>query len=102
MKTINSRIFYLLLMSLLFLLMPTVIHAQSEENSPGPPPIAPPLVREGAFAIRLGDALAMGTSKDEVEAENKLSEIGILQKMAGWPITRLHRILSANCMRQLA
>jgi hypothetical protein len=90
MKIVSSKIYCLLLISLLFLLMPTVIPAQSEQNSPGPPPVAPPLVREGAFAIRLGEAFALETNNNEVEAENRLSEIGIIPKngwMADYPVT---------------
>ena len=91
-SSLHKRNALLLLICMFLWLIPAAAPAQSEENNQGPPPIpiAPPLVREGAFAIRLGEALALGTSKDEVEAENKLSEIGILPKngwMADYPVT---------------
>jgi hypothetical protein len=79
-----------LFVSLLLLLIPAMIQAQSEETLPASRAIAPPLVREGAFAVKLGVALGVGTTVDEVEAEDQLSDIGILPKngwMADYPVT---------------
>ena len=56
----------------------------------GPPPIGGPLVREGDFAVRLLSALDLGTTDDEVEAETRLGEVGIIPRngwIADYPVT---------------
>jgi hypothetical protein len=66
------------------------VHAESKESIPASPPIAQPLVREGAFAVQLVTALGVGTTEDEIEAENRLSELGISPRngwMADYPVT---------------
>jgi hypothetical protein len=71
---------------LLVLLLPTVLPAQSS----GPPPVGAPLVREGDFAIRLLYALDLGATDDEVEAETRLGEVGIIPRngwIADYPVT---------------
>jgi hypothetical protein len=76
------------LLALLFLSMP--VYAEPGETIPGTSQIAPPLIREGVFAVKLGAALTLGTTENEVEAENRLSEVGILPKngwMADYPVT---------------
>jgi hypothetical protein len=48
------------------------------------------LVREGDFAVRLEAALSVGTSRDETEAENQLTQAGIMPKngwIADYPVT---------------
>ena len=54
------------------------------------PPVAPPLVPEGVFAVQLVEALKIGQAQDEAEAETMLSTIGIEPKngwIAGYPVT---------------
>lgn len=80
----------LFLLSLLLLLLPAVILAQSEQPKPGAPPVAQSLVSEGDFAVRLGAALAVVTTDDEVEAESRLGELGISPRngwIADYPVT---------------
>ena len=76
-----------LLVALMFLLsIPATTGAQPE----GPPPIGGPLVREGDFAVRLLSALDLGTTDDEVEAETRLGELGIIPRngwIADYPVT---------------
>ncbi len=84
------RMFGALALSLLIIATPVLMQAQPEPAQPGPPPIAPPLVREGDFAVQLEFALGVGVSDDEVEAESRLAEIGILPKngwIADYPMT---------------
>lgn len=80
----------LVLTAMLMLLLPSVIVAQSEYAHAGQPPIGQPLIREGDFAVKLAGALSLGTSRDEVEAENQLSAAGITPKngwIADYPVT---------------
>jgi len=54
------------------------------------PPVAPPLVPEGVFAVQLVEALKIGQAQDEAQAETMLSAIGIEPKngwIAGYPVT---------------
>jgi hypothetical protein len=72
----------------LFLAPPfsSMLHAQPS----GPPPVGAPLVREGDFAVRLLSALGLGTTDDEVEAETRLGEVGIIPRngwIADYPVT---------------
>lgn len=55
-----------------------------------PPPVASPLVREGAFAVKLADAFGLGVGSDEILAESRLGELGISPRngwIAGYPVT---------------
>jgi hypothetical protein len=64
--------------------------AQDQQMGGGEAPIAQQLVREGTFAVRLQSALALGTTEDEIEAENRLAEFGILPRngwIADYPVT---------------
>lgn len=73
-----------------FLLMLGVIIAQSEQMTPGNPPLAEPLIREGDLAVRLVEALNLGTAVTEAEAESILISIDIAPKngwIADYPIT---------------
>jgi hypothetical protein len=88
MKSVCKMVILVSIFSLFSLSMP----AQAEPGGtiPGTPQIAPPLIREGAFAVKLCAALSLGTTENEVEAENRLSEVGILPKngwMADYPVT---------------
>ncbi len=72
------------------LLLPSIIYAQPDQRSTGPPPVAQPLVREGDLAVKLVGALKIGTAKDEAEAETMLGSFGIAPKngwIADYPVT---------------
>lgn len=54
------------------------------------PPVAAPLVREGAFAMKLAEALNVGNPSSEAEAESMLGAVGIAPRngwMADYPVT---------------
>ncbi|MGD0275118.1 MAG: hypothetical protein ABSB79_03515, partial [Syntrophales bacterium] len=71
---------------LVLLLIPALLHAQSQST----PPIGTPLVREGAFAVKLDAILDVGWTEDEVEAESKLGGAGIAPRngwIADYPVT---------------
>jgi hypothetical protein len=70
---------------ILLLWIPAITGAQS-----GPPPVGGPLVREGDFAVRLLSALDLGETDDEVEAETRLADVGIIPRngwVADYPVT---------------
>jgi len=79
----------------MLLLLPAMAAAESgyssgEQVNAGQPTIGQALVREGDFAIKLAPALSLGTSRDEVEAENQLTAAGITPKngwIADYPVT---------------
>ena len=73
MRGLTFRGVKIVLFGLLLLSIPAISHAQSEQASSGPPPIAPPLVREGDLAVSLGAALGVASTDDEVEAETEPS-----------------------------
>ena len=55
-----------------------------------PPPVASPLVREGAFAGKLAEAFGLGAGSDEILAESRLGELGISPRngwIADYPVT---------------
>ena len=90
MKKLPMRDVRVSVMSLFLLVMPAMIHAQSEQTKAGPPPIAQQLVREGDFAIKLYAELGLGTTEDEAEAESRLGEAGISPRngwIADYPVT---------------
>jgi hypothetical protein len=77
---------HVVLCAFLALLLPAMLQAQSS----GPPPVGAPLVREGDFAVRLLSALDLGTTDDEVEAETRLADVGIIPRngwIADYPVT---------------
>ena len=101
MKGLPFRGFGILFVSLL-LALPTVTRAQpaadaatpvasgTEQARPTPPPVAPEMVREGDFALKLSSALGLGTSENEAEAETTLGEAGITPRngwIADYPVT---------------
>jgi hypothetical protein len=54
------------------------------------PPVAQPLVREGDFAVGLVEALGLGRTENEAEAESMLSAAGIVPRngwIADYPVT---------------
>lgn len=53
-------------------------------------PVAPPVVREGDFAVRLVEVLGLGQVSDEVEAESLLTARGVVPRhgwIADYPVT---------------
>ncbi len=90
MKSLNFRQVMPLLISLLMVVLPALISAQPQQASAGPPPVAPPIVREGDFAVRLQSACGLGTGSDEIEAETRLGQAGIVPRngwIADYPVT---------------
>src|SRR6185369_8470195 len=88
----GKRVKYIIpmLMGMLLLAMPLMAAAEGEYANSGQPPIGQPLIREGDFAVRLAQALSLGTSHDEIEAENQLSAAAIAPKngwIADYPVT---------------
>ena len=80
----------LFFITLLLCFSPAIIHAQCEKIPPEFPSIAQQLVREGTFAVKLHSALGLGTAKDEVDAESRLGEAGIVPRngwIADYPVT---------------
>jgi hypothetical protein len=76
--------------TVLLVLIPLMVEAQSRQNKPGPPPIEKSLVREGSFAMKLAEALKMGQAKSEAEAESMLASVGIAPRngwIADYPLT---------------
>lgn len=72
------------------LLMPGLMNAQSEQTTAANPPVAQPLVREGDFAVKLVEALKLGTAASETEAESMLGSVGIAPRngwIADYPVT---------------
>jgi hypothetical protein len=65
------------------LLLPSIAWPQVQPGASDLPQIAQPLVREGDFAIKLAEALKMGTVEDERQAENMLVTAGI-EPRNGW------------------
>jgi hypothetical protein len=64
--------------------------AQPEETTVERPPIAQPLVREGDFAVKMVNALNLGTVTNETEAESVLGSAGISPRngwIADYPVT---------------
>jgi hypothetical protein len=75
---------------MMLLLPPARVGAQPGQMNAGPPSIGQQLVREGDFAFKLVSALAVGAPQDEVEAENLLTEVGVMPKngwIADYPVT---------------
>ncbi len=73
-----------------FSLMPVIADAQTRgSGTSGPPPVKQTLIPEGFFAIKLSEALKLG-SKTEAEAETTLAALGIVPKngwIADYPVT---------------
>jgi len=67
--------------------LPTPLTDQMSANTP---PVEQPLVPDGVFGVQLVEALKMGRTQDEAQAESMLSGIGIEPKngwIAGYPVT---------------
>lgn len=102
MKRLQFRKVSVAFVSLMLVMMPAILPAQSAppptpqsapptaQSKKGPPPVAPQLVREGDFAVKLQIALGVGSSEDEAEAETALGEVGIVPRngwIADYPVT---------------
>ena len=84
-----KRIF-VIAVAAVFLLMPLMSNAESDQKGAGPPPVNQTLVPEGYFSIQLAEALKVGTPKSEAEAETMLTSAGIVPKngwIADYPVT---------------
>ena len=100
MKT-KRRIFLIVSLVVALVVVPMGVYGQEETSGPPPtpltdqmsaktPPVEQPLVPEGVFAVQLAEALKMGRTQDEAQAESMLSGIGIEPKngwIAGYPVT---------------
>jgi hypothetical protein len=65
-------------------------YAQPGQSKAGPPPSGQNLVREGSFAMKLAEVLKIGEVKNEAEAEDKLTSVGVAPKngwIADYPVT---------------
>jgi hypothetical protein len=72
------------------LLMPCIAMSQSEQTAVGNPPLEQPLIREGDFAVKLVEALGLGTPESETEAESILASLDITPRngwIADYPVT---------------
>ncbi len=72
------------------LIVPFAVYPQSDQQATQAPPVAPPLVREGDFAMKLVDVLKIGTATNEADAETMLGSSGIAPKngwIADYPVT---------------
>ncbi len=84
-----------------WVLLPIAAYGQEETSGPPAtplpdsmsvrnPPVEQPLVPEGVFAVQLVEALKVGQTQDEAQAESMLSAVGIEPKngwIAGYPVT---------------
>jgi hypothetical protein len=78
------------LLGLMAVVIAIMINAQPAQAQGSPPPIGAPLLREGTFAVRLQIDLAVGMTDDEVEAETRLSDVGVSPRngwIADYPVT---------------
>ena len=85
-----SRCIGLLFAAFLVLSFSQVLRPQEAGPPPGAPPVGAPIVREGDFAVSLEQALGVGTSQDEVQAESTLGGLGISPSngwIADYPVT---------------
>jgi hypothetical protein len=88
MRSLPVKKIGLIIAGLLVVLMPAFLQAQPER--PAQPQIGPPLVREGDLAVNLLQALGLGTTPDEIEAETRLGDAGIVPRngwIADYPVT---------------
>jgi hypothetical protein len=81
------RLFFII--SCMFLMSGFAI-AQSEQTAAVNPPLEQPLIREGDFAVKLVEALGLGTPESETEAESILASLDITPRngwIADYPVT---------------
>ena len=80
---------FVTLMIMVLVLAPAMAIAQNYSAGANAP-IAQPLVREGSLAVRMIEALQLGTTTSEVEAENLLLGAGIAPRngwISDYPVT---------------
>ncbi len=73
-----------------FVLTPMSPNAQTDQPSTANSQLSQPLVREGALAVKLADALQLGSPANETEGEDLLSTAGIAPRngwIADYPLT---------------
>src|SRR5689334_11944578 len=90
MRWLKFGVICIFVTGMILMWLPAKPNAQAAEVNTGPPAIAQKLFREGDFAVKLETALAVGTSKDEAEAESLLTEAGIVPRngwIADYPVT---------------
>lgn len=90
METHDTKKLWGTFLGLVTLLIPAMIDAQPAQAQASSPPIAAPLIREGTFAVKLQNGLGLGMTDDEVEAENRLADAGVLPRngwIADYPVT---------------
>ncbi len=88
MKTQPARVFIFIVGSLL--LTYGLAMAQPEQTTAGNPPLEQPLIREGDLAMKLVQALKLGTPESETEAESTLASVDITPRngwIADYPVT---------------
>ena len=88
MKTQQIRVFIFIVGSLL--LTYGLAMAQPEQTTAGNPPLEQPLIREGDLAMKLVEALKLGTPESETEAESTLASVDITPRngwIADYPVT---------------
>jgi len=81
----------IIMISISFLIVPSMVYAQSEQTAANvPPAVSQPLVPEGDFALKLVSALKLGTADNEAQAEDMLTSAGIAPRngwIADYPVT---------------
>jgi len=90
MKGLSFGVIGIFLTGLILVWLPATANAQTEQINAASPAIGQKLVREGDFAVKLETALGVGTSKDEAEAESRLTDVGISPRngwIADYPVT---------------
>jgi hypothetical protein len=88
----GALLFSIMTVTLVFSMVAVDVEAGqgSAENAAELSPFAPPLVREGDFAVRMAAVLGLGDIEDEDDAGLLLSEIGLSPRngwIADYPVT---------------
>jgi hypothetical protein len=82
-RSIAMKKIYILMMASGLLLMQLVSNVQSAQTFSSPPPVSPPLVRQGDFAFSFLESLELNMAYSEAQAMEMLAEIGI-EPENGW------------------
>ena len=86
----SSRKTILFIVGVILLIASVPVYAQPTQGQAFPPPIAAPLIREGELALKLLPALGLGLASDEITAESRLGDAGIMPRngwIADYPVT---------------
>jgi uncharacterized membrane protein YgcG len=78
------------IVSMMLVLLPVLVSAETGQAKANPPPITQPLVTEGLFAGNLASALELNSTTDAVAAESALGDSGIFPRngwVADYPVT---------------